>query len=380
MFGAVVNFLLALAIVVRLMLSDDSLSFDYQFYLDFISEVRGETLTGFLTKAMSEFPYYPWGSFGRFEVGFAFLVYLFPSFLSAPIVYASIAGASLYIKLEVMRTMRVSPPMLILFFVFFVTLFEANALRAGLALTALMLAVVRLTRTPTLRGVIPYFVVAVSFHVSAIIPIALVILGTLTWRRRVGPKALAAMLLFGLVVPANLMSFASLFSGKIADYVVLADEFDLYTGASGLNLASLMCITFGLTLVGYMLARPDHERLASRPSLHVGLLLAYGAGALVLLSGALSIIGDRVWQLAFPIIWALVSQAHSTWPHSTLKLPFFDLRSSAGRGGVLISAGWLLLVGLLSFYIVVNILFRYPQSNFFSSIVGKKELIAPTAH
>lgn len=378
MIGAAVNLLLVLVLVVRLLFADQSLSFDYQFYLDFITEVKGESLPEFLNKAATEFPYYPWADFGLFEVGFALLVYLSPSFLSAQVVYAAIAGTSLYVKLDIMRRMRVSAPMLALFFVFFVTLFEGNALRAGLALAALMLGVMRLTRTGRLRSTIACFAIAMSFHVSAIVPIALILFGSFTWRSALRPGTLATVLLVGLALPANLTIIASLIGGKIAEYVILADEFDLYTGASGLNIVSLMCITFVLTFVGYMLAPAMDARKTNRPSLHVGVLLAYGTGALVLFSGALSIIGDRIWQMALPIIWTLVSNARSQWTGSILQLPFFNLRSASGRGGVLISVGSVLLVGLLSFYIVANLVFRYPQTNFFSSFVGKIDLVSPT--
>lgn len=378
MIGAAVNLLFVLVLVARLLFADQSLSFDYQFYLDFITEVRGESLPEFLSKAATEFPYYPWAEFGLFEVGFAFLIFLFPSFLSAQVIYAAVAGTSLFVKLDIMRRMRVSAPMLTLFFVFFVTLFECNALRAGLALTALMLGVMRLTRTGRLRSSTAYFVIAMGFHVSAIVPIALILAGSFAWRSEASPKTLATVLLVGLALPANLTIIASLIGGKIAEYVILAEEFDLYTGASGLNVVSLMCITFALTFVGYMLAPAKDARPISRPSLHVGLLLAYGTGALVLFSGALSIIGDRIWQMALPIIWALISNARSQWPETIFRLPFFNLRSASGRGGVLISLGSVFLVGLLSFYIVVNLVFRYPQTNFFSSIVGKIDLIPPT--
>ena len=383
MFASVTIILLICLTGIRLSVANNSISFDYQFYIEFIDEVKKAQFSVFIENIVSEIPYYPWGDFGKFEFGFAILVYAFPATLSSNTIYTTIACASLLWKLEIMRRFRVPVPVLILFFIFFVTLFESNALRAGVALAFLMAGTWQLVRHGSVWRASPYFLLSVTFHLSAIIVIGMIILSYISTLLSISRRVLMAILLIALVIPINLLQISSLFGGKVAEYVLLADSFDLYTGASAFNIGSGMALLFFLFFfVAIKRGFLDFVTASNSPGqlvVRTGLLLSYTAACLIVFSGALSIIGGRMWLLILPIITCLMCLFYTTErPIGGRAMPWFSIAASRQRANGLVIA-WIpwLILSLVGLYIVVNLLIRYPQSNFFDFLLDRVEVIPP---
>jgi len=370
----------------RLSLADESLSFDYQFYIAFIDEVRSYSVDDFVSNIIEFFPYYPWGKFGRFEFGFAVLVYLFPSAIGSGAVYAIIACASLFWKLQIMRRSRVPSAVIALFFIFFITLFESNALRAGVALAFVMAGVFNLAtgegRGRRWLGVF-LLLVACTFHVSALAMVGLVAIGVLAAMLKISRIKLLIGLSIGLIIPAKLMTIAQLFGGKIAEYVYIAERYDLYSGASGINVSSVSAIllfVFFATEIGRDSAASDGNSIERYSfGARTGLVLSYGAANLILFSGILSVIGDRIWQLILPTVICLMCIIYtaSSWPQSVFGIWARVAKNPGRHGGIVATWSPVIIFTIVGTYIVVNLLFRYPQSNFFDFIFDRIELIPP---
>ena len=127
----VINLWLALSVFLRFLFADNSISFDYQFYIQFFEEVSALDIRLFLERSLGSFPYFPWADSGKFEIGIAFVAFFLGKFLEPAVLYALIAAVSILIKLEIFRSFGLGLYKTLIFYVFDVVLFESNALRAG---------------------------------------------------------------------------------------------------------------------------------------------------------------------------------------------------------------------------------------------------------
>lgn len=377
--GHLTNAFLVMCAFIRFVGADDTFSFDYRHYIVFINEVGKLSLQDFVGRMLDGFPYFPWADAGEFEIGFAILVYLFPSFLSAKVVYASIAVIALLIKLEVLRRLRVPIYVLVLMFIFFVTLFEGNALRAGVSLSFLMLAIFGIYRGWGIALVLWLLITAIFFHVSSAAAIFFTALGIIIYRTNPRIGILVFGLLLGLFFPANLEKIAPLIGGKVEEYVILTESFDLYSGASGINASSVMAIFFVIFfLLLISISREAFGDTKYLTTASIGLMFAYGAGSLVLFSGMLAVIGDRIWQLALPIALAIMYSGYFGLKNDFKKSGDVDSLLVYRTRFIALKISGIAVFCLLNYLILINICIRYPQTNFFSFVMGEIELKAPT--
>ena len=130
----IANVALTLITFARLIFADESISFDYRFYIEFIKEISNLKFDVFLNRLSQDLPYFTWSGYGQFETGFAFLVYPLSQVFGPSTVYALISCFSLLVKLETLRFFKVDYYRILIFYIFDVIIFESNALRAGIAL------------------------------------------------------------------------------------------------------------------------------------------------------------------------------------------------------------------------------------------------------
>lgn len=371
------NIFLVITLIARLSVAGPGISFDFEFYIHFIDDVRREPIDQFLEHVSEAFPYYAWG-FARYEFGFATLVYVFPVWLTATTVYTTVAASSLFVKLEVLRRMRAPWPVLILAYVFFVTLFEVNAIRAGVALACLMIAVLLLSSGKPIKCLLWMFG-ACAFHISAIAILVLVLASLAVIRMRLGNLSKLTLLLIGLLVPPNLSHIASVAGGKLEEYARFAERFDVYTGASGLNVTSAMCALFAMFFASHLILQRGERREGSQHVEHAtGFVLSYFVGLLILFSGLLAIIGDRIWQLALPVLLAFMCRQRGVDPlQSWANLISQNLLAQRGLLRVIAAGARSGIYVCMTIYIIGNLLIRYPHTNFFNFILDDVVLVPP---
>ena len=160
--------------------------------------------------------------------------------------------------------------------------------------------------------------------------------------------------------------------GKLAYYLVLARDYDRYTGASGLNSISLMCIIFALFFAKQAL-RGGPGSGVNKDAVeyyYFAMTLSIATGILILFSGIVAVIGDRVWQLVLPLLMLYTSLCRKLSYPKSQRTAFFDLSSRVD----LYYFTNLAVNILLFYYVVIGLFIRFPLSNFFSLLVGVEEL------
>jgi len=335
------------------------LSYDYKHYYQFIQELSVTGFSDFVDGVVLGFPYYTWADFGKFEFGFAILVYVATQFFNVKAVYTFLALFSLSLKLFVFFKFR-SPVFYVLSFVVFdITLFEANAMRAGLAVSFFLLALYFYIRSSLYISLV-VFLVALSFHVSLAFFASLIL--CVLFLNRISMKNLFMffMIFFVSLVILSVDLILPLMEGKLKDYYMQANFYDMYTGASGFNIISIILLltSFVAFFSSISKASVSNKYANLRDFVNLSSLILF---SVVFFSGKYSIFGDRLFQIFFPFVLVFYSL-------------FFNgvYRFKWGKNIV-----FLIFSILLSYYVFYNILYAYPQSNFFEFITGYKDLESP---
>lgn len=348
-----------------LLLLGNDISFDHIHYLDFFYEIKDVTFDEYLINALENIPYYRWAEDGKFEVGFSFLSYVLTGLFSVKFVYILLALISLTIKFYVCVKLRVSVLLIIPIMIVSVMLFETNALRAGLSVSFLMLAYYFYLK-PKLYLVIIFTAVAISMHLSSIfyvlIPIVYVVLGKYLRSH----LTYIIFVLVGSVLVVNIGTIFIMLGGKLKNYYVQALEYGLYTGASGLNSATvlLLALVFWLLYVKKSIVRHDD---------YIFLYVTTGLALLGLFSGILSVVFDRLFHFYIVMLPMFLSRYMD---ESKLYFGDFFLVLMKGRLGV--SNTTLMFVNLmLLYYAFIITLCLYPQSNVFYYVSGLNVFKSP---
>lgn len=343
-----VALLVTLLVYVRFSLArGESFSYDfanYQTYLLALQEVEWATLMEFLPLT---FPYVFVPGGGAFELGFAAMTKWLLLMLSPSAVYALVAAASVGLRTFAMRRLGLEWGWLAAIQIYAITLFEANALRAGVALSITLWALLMLRDRRWAMALLGA-VAAASQHMQVVLfvaPFAILLLVPQRWLRArwlpmcvLGASGLATVMATGLL--------GGLDVSKLDDYSGQS------SGAVGLNLVSVLSTVFVAFAVWVSLGP---SRLSAPPADAQGrltdriwvcaLYAALPALALLLFGTELSAIGDRAWQFAMVILVTLSTSM---------------CRSRTGR--------WLRgsMLALILAIALINTLVRYPLSNFFS--------------
>lgn len=331
--------LLYLSVFSRYFLASPPFSFDYEGYV-LIIETLGSLDFSQILDSNLIFPYTITAGVVPVEVGFTLLVKFFslPGFLPETI-YAILASISVTLRLYVMRSLKVPFFFIILLNLIFITIFESNALRLGLASSLLLFGLYQLS---ILRNVLGLLLISISFlfHLQvAFFAVPFVFFySTANWLLS-SKIRLLLVAFFVSGVSLFLVQFIPLLSNdKIQEYVERGAS-----RSAGISLTSLIGLLLFI-LIGFSFR--SKELFTSHGKLFA-VVFASCVPSLVLLIALtdIAVIGDRAWQLAILFIYT-----------------FFFLNWVSGSRRKFL----LFFLYLLSFVIFVNVLFRYPLSNFFS--------------
>lgn len=335
----------ALVFVRMLFAAGDSFSYDYANYMTYFRAIGETDVQTMLDVVKLSFPYVLVPGGGAFEFGFVALAKLMLRVVDPSMTYAIFAAVAVGLRTFVMRRLGLGWGWILAIQLYAITLFEANALRAGLAVSLTLLGLLAFLHRRQAVGTL-VFVLAASQHLQVVIfCVPFLMLGVLpaSWRRE--PWMLA------VIVPLAMFATVALTNlGGGIDVSKLDDYAGQESGAVGLNIVSLLSLVFVAValLMAAMQSEPVQTGLqrAAGFALWVRSLLAsLPALALLLFATELSAVGDRAWQFSLVILVSLSAHmVQSLW-------------SRLARAVVL---GSLLAAAL------VNILLRYPLSNFFA--------------
>ena len=326
-------------VLTRLLLAEgESFSYDYANYLTYFRAIQDTDWATINELLPVTAPYVFIAGGGVFEIGFVvvskWLLHLFDPALS----YALLGAASLAIRTYALRRFGLGWGFIAALHAYSITLFEANALRAGLALSITLAAVLCIANRRWFLGIV-LMALAASQHLQTLLFAAPFLALNLVPRsilgRWWGVGALAVLLGAGTLLALQM-------SGSM-DISKLDEYSNQSSAAVGFNLISVLSLAFMATALLNTVLLEDGSTAA--PLWSRALLAGVPSLALVLFGSDFGAIGDRAWQFSLVMVAGL--SAHMT-------------DNTIGRYLRNLLLGMLLSIALL------NILIRYPQSNFFA--------------
>lgn len=319
-------------------------SYDYANYISYLDSLARFKLTDIWSAvaALLPYPYVLIPPSALFEVGFVFPTWLLLSAgLSSATVFALVAASSIATRILLLRSLGVRWPLNAFIAVYSITLFEANAIRLGCALTLMiggLLALLgrrRLLATSLIAAASLFHLQALAFGLPLIATYA-----AFGWINRSAATRSATVAVVLILASAASGALQTVEVGKISDY---AGRQSAATGFNAVSLLALASLTFGaFAFIRQRQSMPDirvwgSAFLATCPAL-VLLLLATNMGA----------VGDRIWQFAFISLLAV----HPAMPKHGLSIKLYK------------ATVWVCLA-----VAVLSITIRYPLSNFFSPLI-----------
>lgn len=327
-------------------------SFDYVHYIRYFDELAKLNFTNLINVVRLSLPSpYVEITSGELivETGFAALAWVMVKLTASPAVtYALIGSTSVVMRTLLARRLGVGWGALLLLDVYTITLFEANAIRLGCSVTLLLFAIRMASLSKRLPVVAGIAGVAALFHIQSLY-FSVFFFPLYYGYRLYGLRGARVIAMSAILVALALVSnkFLSLVAPlKLSEYS------GREASAGGVNLVSaLSCLTILIVLLaGVVMKRSHYRNLAAEPAQKMWIALTLASvPSLVLLvfETQMGALGGRLWQLSFVL---LVSVG--------LGLP------RAANAFVLTRVIRAALFGLL-LVSVINVIYRYPLSNFF---------------
>lgn len=321
-------------------------SYDYTHYLTYFEVLSNLSFDELLKNMTDKFPYVYLPPSGLFEIGFASLAwFMMALFGKASVSYAVIGSTSITVRIWLLRKMGVRWGWIILTNIYSITLFEANAIRLGCAFTLFLFGVMlALQRRPVVQICI-FFLLASLFHLQILFEIFFFMLAFFGQRQLLGSKLrlIISVILIVAFGASSVGIFEQFGLSKLEDYA------GVFSKSGGINVVSLLGILIWLSICWHfiLMSKSTYSVNISQPDSRVWMAIVFaGMPSLILYVFVTNMgaIGDRFWQIAF---MSLVSI------------------SFAGVWRGRIRRYQVLLLLALVFVATVNVIFRYPLSNFF---------------
>lgn len=343
--------LLSAITFLRFYFADNSISYDYKFYILFIEELSELTWKELFKNIIASFPYVSWANCGSgsFEFLFAIFCYVLSLIFDAKITYAMLAAASIYAKMWVFFKIKANKFIIIIFYIYSVTIFESNAVRVGIALAFFMYFIYFYINFS--KVYISLIIISISLHVSMIVPIFIFIASIFLLKRN---KIFTYISIFvAIILFFEIEKLIPIMGEKIKEYYILSKEFDFYNKTSGLKITTILSFLFAIYFY-------KNFKLSAHITSFFGMYISLNSSIMIFTLTALPIIADRLWLIFLPLI--LFSMALQ----SVNKEFGFDSIKS-------------LIYILLVIYVIGNLLYRYPSTNFFNPLTPHKVFWMPEA-
>lgn len=329
----------SIMVFIRMLYPGESFSFDYNAYISIIkshaalsyAEIVGSNLNFPYTLAIGIVP---------IEFGFSLLVKTISSFGFSPErTFAIVAAVSVGLRVYTMRSLGMPVFWILWINIFAITLLEANALRLGIATSVFLFGLLQLQRGRIFLGLL-VLTTAPSLHLQVVIfIIPFLVFYFFPLRINRSKLRITVTLVATSLATVFAVQFLSMMSNeKVQEYLARGAS-----GSAGVSVTSILSI---LLLVSAAIALRKSRESNASSNFFTAILLAFVPSlVLFVFLTNVAVIGDRAWQLG---ILVFVTFFFSTWARvSARALPLFILM-------------------LLTLVIQINVLIRYPLSNFFS--------------
>lgn len=329
----------AIAVFIRLSFAERPFSFDYGAYINIFEAINALSYSQILGSNFI-FPYTIAKGVVPIEFGFALLIKTVSLFVARPeTIFATIASISVGLRVHVMRSVGMTVTWIVLMNIIAITLFEANALRLGIAISILVLGLRLLHSSKKVSGFLATGI-SLTFHLQLIFFVAPFVFFYvfLPWVTRSRLR-----MFFALSATSAATAFLSQYLSLVDNEKVQQYVSDGHSSSAGITVTS----TLGFfLLVSIAMALRLGRRRNSDSRLYSAVVSAsVPALAMLIFLTNVAVIGDRAWQLAF---FVLVTFFFTDWARKQEKtLAFVSL-------------------SLLTAIVITNVGFRYPLSNFFS--------------
>lgn len=348
---AAVAALCGLMLGLRLLNADDSLSYDYAAYIYYFDVLSDTDFSEIISNAKDLFPYVVLSGVPIFEIGYVLVA---KSVLwiagSSSVAYAAIAAYSSGMRVYLLRRLGCSWPWIVVLQLYSVTLFEANAMRLGLAVTLVIAGLYKLSHERRTYG-IGLMLVSIFVHLQSglfVVPFFAAWIMRRKLERSRGTTAALLALMFATLALV-------LASGILTSHEKLGDYADKESGSAGFTVTSILAIIFALySLFWKAPLRMGHKQASL---IWTAALVAMVPSLMIFVAvTSIAALGDRAWQFAFVMIAALVHTDWSARPKHTIAV---------------------VLLWLIAITSVVNVTIRYPLSNVFDFILPTVVIAPP---
>ncbi|MGX5201596.1 EpsG family protein [Aliikangiella sp. IMCC44632] len=327
-------------------------SYDYRHYIKYAEEVSLLSFNEIISTING--PYFELrNSTGGIELGFVFILKVFTLFSSDPkVVYALIGTFSLFLKVRILSLLNVSTSWIIFICLYSAVLLESNALRSGLSLSFFLYFLYCYFKKNTIVALF-FAILAIATHFQSLYFITLLYAYTRCskfsfFQRRWGMNFLALCSLFVGLFGSVLINQFSL--GKLAVYASNESQSGGLNLVSGISLISLLVIMFSFIINGPLRSRTS---LLFKEEYYFGcIVICSSALSFYIFLTEIAVVGDRLWQWAFVVLVASYNG--------------FYKRKINSAGNILLAS--CMLISL------INIIFRYPLSNFFYPFISYQRL------
>ncbi len=335
--------------------AQENFSYDYVFYIGYFDAIQKMQLESIFLSLQNNLPiiYVNVPPSGLLEVGFVLLVRaLFFITESPELVYALIATISLMTRVFIMRRLGINWAWIVLINIYAVTLFEANAIRAGCALTLIIFGGYYLLKDKKLIG-FALLVSSAAFHVQAAFVFCFFSFFWLFYNFFSQSALKLALIGFGLGISGLVVDKALI----LLNVSKMEDYNGKYVQSVGFNSISLAGIFLVFGFFYKLVSSKKHvlESMGAEGRVLLPFLISsIPALSALVFATSLGAIGDRLWQFSFVVF------------------SIFMLRASIRDDFRYILYLLLLLCLLIS---NINILIRYPLSNFLYPLVPYIDII-----
>lgn len=333
----------------------DDFSYDYGNYIGYferLADLGADDLWA-QVQAFAPYPYILIPPAGFFEIGFALTAWgLMGLGLSATGAYALLAAASIGIRVLLLRSLGLGWLAIALLSVYAITLFDANAVRLGCALTFSAAALLALRKGRWLQAS-AWLIAGASFHLQSV-AFSFPLMTAFFCHRLLARSQLMRGIAVALTVAAaTLISLAP----QIADFAKLSEYAGQEAASVGVNAISITALIAMTSATFAFLSQTSGGAKEAQAHARVwssAFIAALPAVLILLLATGMGALGDRLWQFAFAntvAAWPLIDRLRVTGA------------GAASRRFATLAVWFCLVVS------VVNITIRYPLSNFFEPLI-----------
>jgi hypothetical protein len=312
------SMLALIAVYSRMQSVDSNFSYDYSSYILMVGKI-GELSFSEILGDQLLFPYIITGAFVPVEFGFGLLVKVISLTGASPATTLSILAAlSVGLRVQVMQSLGIPLIFVLLINLYAITLFEANALRLGIASSILLFGLREIYFSRNVSGFMS-LLVSTAIHLQVIffaVPFAIIYIFFQFIKTSKIILAFAIVLI--CVSTFGLIEFLPLLSNeKIQIYVSQGSS-----GSAGLTVTSAAAVILFTSVV--MSLRSKVFQSADANFFAIVIASSLPSLFLLLFLTNIAVIGDRAWQLAFIVFSSFFFLNWNNGKSKIIPLLFFN--------------------------------------------------------